>query len=105
MQTAENGEQGLALARAGGADIVVLDIGLPDVDGYEIARRLKAEPATRHLWLVAVTGYGTQDDRKRALAAGFDEHLAKPVEPDELEGLLRHAAGRAGEAARPEQLG
>ena len=47
----------------------------------------------------------TQDDRKRALAAGFDEHLAKPVEPDELEGLLRHAAGRAGEAARPGQRG
>ena len=105
VQTAENGEQGLALARAGGADVVVLDIGLPDVDGYEIARRLKADPATRHLWLVAVTGYGTQDDRKRALAAGFDEHLAKPVEPDELEALLRQAAGRAGEATRPERLG
>ena len=83
------GERGLALARAGTADIVLLDIGLPDVDGYEIARRLKADPATRHLWLLAVTGYGTQDDRRRCLAAGFDEHLAKPVEPEELEALLR----------------
>jgi len=104
VQTAENGEQGLALARAGGADIVLLDIGLPDIDGYEIARRLKADPATRHLWLLAVTGYGTQDDRRRALAAGFDEHLAKPVEPEELEALLQRFAGRAGEAARAPQL-
>jgi len=105
VQTAENGEQGLALARAGTADIVLLDIGLPDVDGYEIARRLKADPATRHLWLLAVTGYGTQDDRRRALAAGFDEHLAKPVEPDELETFLQRAAGRAGETARPNSFG
>jgi signal transduction histidine kinase/ActR/RegA family two-component response regulator len=105
VQTAENGERGLALARAGTADIVLLDIGLPDVDGYEIARRLKADPATRHLWLLAVTGYGTQDDRRRALAAGFDEHLAKPVEPDELEAILQRAAGRAGETARPEPFG
>jgi signal transduction histidine kinase/ActR/RegA family two-component response regulator len=105
VQTAENGEQGLALARAGTADIVLLDIGLPDVDGYEIARRLKADPATRHLWLLAVTGYGTQDDRRRALAAGFDEHLAKPVEPDELEAFLQRAAGRAGETARPNSFG
>jgi signal transduction histidine kinase/ActR/RegA family two-component response regulator len=105
VQTAENGEQGLALARAGTADIVLLDIGLPDVDGYEIARRLKADPATRRLWLLAVTGYGTQEDRRRALAAGFDEHLAKPVEPEELAALLQRFAGRAGEAARPCQLG
>ena len=96
--TAENGEQGLAMARGEGIAIVLLDIGLPDVDGYEVARRLKADPATRHLWLVAVTGYGTQEDRKRALAAGFDEHLAKPVEPDELDALLQQAAGRAGVA-------
>jgi CheY-like chemotaxis protein len=93
--TAENGEQGLAMARNEGVAIVLLDIGLPDVDGYEVARRLKADPATRHLCLVAVTGYGTQEDRKRALASGFDEHLAKPVEPDELDALLQQAAGRA----------
>ena len=52
-----------------------------------------------------MTGYGTQDDRRRALAAGFDEHLAKPVEPEELEALLQRAAGRAGETARPEPFG
>ena len=100
VHTAENGEQGLALARAGAADVVLLDVGLPDIDGYEVARRLKADPATRHLWLLAVTGYGTDDDRRRALAAGFDEHVAKPVEPDALDALLqRHAARHAADAS------
>jgi signal transduction histidine kinase/ActR/RegA family two-component response regulator len=100
VHTAETGEEGLALARTGAADVVLLDIGLPDIDGYEVARRLKADPATRHLCLLAVTGYGTDDDRRRALAAGFDEHVAKPVEPDALDALLqRHAARSAAEAA------
>jgi CheY-like chemotaxis protein len=102
VRTAATGQDGLAQARAGSADIVLLDIGLPDIDGYEVARQLKADAATRHLWLLAVTGYGTEEDRRRALAAGFDEHVAKPVEPDELEALLEQHAARRDTAAEPE---
>ena len=98
--TAENGEQGLAMARAGRRrDRRCSTSACPASTATRSRAGSRAEPATRHLWLVALTGYGTQEDRKRALAAGFDEHLVKPVEPDELEALLRHAAGRAGEAA------
>ena len=69
-------------------DFVLVDIGLPDIDGYEVARRLRNNPATSRLRLIAVTGYGTQEDRRSALAAGFDEHLAKPVEFTSLQALL-----------------
>ena len=61
------------------------------IDGYEVARRLRNNPATSRLRLVAVTGYGTQEDRRSALAAGFDEHLAKPVEFTSLQALLSEA--------------
>ena len=69
-------------------DFVLVDIGLPDMDGYEVARRLRNNPATSRLRLIAVTGYGTQEDRRSALAAGFNEHLAKPVELASLQSLL-----------------
>jgi CheY-like chemotaxis protein len=61
-------------------DIVLLDIGLPEIDGYEIARRIKNAPEHRHMRLIALTGYGQADDRQRAKASGFDDHLVKPVE-------------------------
>jgi CheY-like chemotaxis protein len=63
-------------------DVAILDIGLPVMDGYELARRLRLRnPALR---LVAVTGYGQAEDRDRSRAAGFQEHLVKPIDPDEL---------------------
>ncbi|RYE81776.1 MAG: hybrid sensor histidine kinase/response regulator [Oxalobacteraceae bacterium] len=65
-------------------DIVVLDIGLPDIDGAQVARRLRAEPTTRHALLIAVTGWGQEDDRKFTATAGIDLHLVKPVDPDVL---------------------
>lgn len=69
-------------------DIIISDIGMPEVDGYEFARRVRAIPELRGTLLVALTGYGQQSDRKRAQEAGFDRHLVKPVSVDELHSLL-----------------
>ena len=65
-------------------EVILLDIGLPGLDGYEVARRLRAAPETLHAHLIAVSGYGQQTDRSRSQAAGFDQHLVKPVEPARL---------------------
>ncbi|MDB5793253.1 MAG: hybrid sensor histidine kinase/response regulator [Massilia sp.] len=79
-----------ALAQAPQArpDVFLLDIGLPDMDGIELARRLRAQPETAHSVLIAVSGYGQEQDRRQALAAGFSDHLVKPVDFDALAGLL-----------------
>ncbi|HEY8508891.1 MAG TPA: ATP-binding protein [Steroidobacteraceae bacterium] len=70
-------------------DVVLLDIGLPEMDGYEVARRLRSQNKVERMRLVAVTGYGQPADRERAAAAGFDKHLVKPVEPAVLNEFLR----------------
>jgi CheY-like chemotaxis protein len=70
-------------------DVIVLDIGLPGVDGYELARMLKRHPQLNATRLVAHTGYGSPEDRRKALEAGFDAHLVKPAELDALENALR----------------
>jgi len=67
---------------------MLVDIGLPGMDGYEVARRIRKHPGLEHVVLVALTGYGREEDRQRALQAGFDHHLVKPVDPDALEGLV-----------------
>jgi PAS domain S-box-containing protein len=69
--------------------VIVLDIGLPGADGYQLARMLKAHPQLQHIRLVAHTGYGSPDDRRRAQEAGFDAHLVKPAELEDLEKALR----------------
>jgi PAS domain S-box-containing protein len=69
--------------------VIVLDIGLPGIDGYEVARRIKKNPALAHIRLVAHTGYGSPEDRKRAMDAGFDAHLVKPAELPDLEKALQ----------------
>jgi PAS domain S-box-containing protein len=78
----------LARARSQAPHAALIDIGLPEMDGNELARRLRADPATRAIVLVAVTGYGQEQDRRTALDAGFDHHLVKPVDMDKLAGLL-----------------
>jgi CheY-like chemotaxis protein len=83
----------LSAARQQQPHVALLDVALPAVNGLELARRLRAEPGLDVL-LVAVTGYGTAEDRARCAAAGFDHHLLKPVEPDALRGLLTEYAGR-----------
>ncbi len=69
--------------------VIVLDIGLPGIDGYEVARRIKKNPALAHIRLVAHTGYGSPEDRRRAMEAGFDAHLVKPAELPDLEKALK----------------
>jgi len=78
----------LARARDTRPDVCILDIGLPDIDGYELAGRLRAQPETRDAVLVAVTGYGHESDRRKALAAGFDHHLVKPADTAQLAAIL-----------------
>ncbi len=89
-ETASVYTAGDALARAAvfKPEIVLLDIGLPGMDGYEVAQRLRELPGLRNVRLVAVTGYGRADDRLRAREAGFDAHLTKPVEFSVLERVL-----------------
>lgn len=84
-------------------DVVVLDIGLPGLDGYEVARRLRAQPMFAHTPIVAVTGYGQQNDRERSLEAGFNAHLTKPVDPATLrEFIASGCAANAADARRSE---
>ena len=78
----------LERSRIAPPDVCLLDIGLPEMDGNELARRLRAQPETENALLVAVTGYGYEHDRQMALAAGFDHHFVKPVDPHELLALL-----------------
>jgi PAS domain S-box-containing protein len=82
VNVAKDGRQALAVARAFLPDISLIDIGLPGMDGYEVARRLRAEKPTEKLHLIAITGYGQEQDRERALQAGFDRHLVKPFDLD-----------------------
>ncbi|HVR98064.1 MAG TPA: ATP-binding protein [Thermoanaerobaculia bacterium] len=85
---AHDGVTGLEEARSFLPDVVLLDIGLPRLDGYSVARRLRQEPGLDHVTLIAMTGYGQEEDRRRSKDAGFDHHLVKPVDLDTLRGLL-----------------
>jgi CheY-like chemotaxis protein len=80
----------LAIARAKleKPDVCILDIGLPEMDGNELARRLKAEQETAHTLFIAVTGYGQEHDRRKTMAAGFGHHLVKPIDVSKLVDLL-----------------
>jgi CheY-like chemotaxis protein/anti-sigma regulatory factor (Ser/Thr protein kinase) len=84
VQHAADGFEGLAKAAADKPDIALVDIGLPGIDGYEVARRMRANPETHHIRLIALTGYGLADDQRRVLDAGFDMHLVKPVDVEQL---------------------
>lgn len=87
-ELAHDGFQALARTREFNPDVIVLDIGLPGMDGFEVVRRLRVEPTSAGAVMIAVTGYGQQSDRDQALEAGFDHHLVKPVDFAELKGLL-----------------
>jgi CheY-like chemotaxis protein/two-component sensor histidine kinase len=84
VQTASDGPQALTSAATFHPDVVVLDIGLPQVDGYEVARRLRELAPTRKALLIALTGYGQKGDQEQALRSGFDFHLVKPADPRDL---------------------
>ena len=93
-RVAYDGHAGLNAATEFGPDVVLLDIGMPDMDGYETCRRLRAAPMSKAAYIVAVTGWGQPQDRERALSAGFDAHMTKPADPRALERLLAEAPGR-----------
>ena len=90
-----DGQRGAEAAAEWGPEVALLDIGLPNLNGYELARRMRADDRTRDAVLVAVTGWGQQEDRRRSALAGFDHHLVKPVDPLHLHVLLNSVAARS----------
>jgi PAS domain S-box-containing protein len=92
VRTAFDGPGALAEALEFHPQVILLDIGLPGMDGYEVARRIRELPGVRDTLMIAITGYGQDDDRARSRAAGFDHHLVKPVDPDTLSALLETMA-------------
>ena len=91
---AADGVRGLELLNAERPDVGIIDIGLPRMDGYQVARRIREEPHGRGMLLLALTGYGSPGDSKRSAEDGFDHHLVKPVDPQELARLLDENAAR-----------
>jgi CheY-like chemotaxis protein/two-component sensor histidine kinase len=85
---AHDARAGLDIAEREPVDAFILDIGLPGMNGYELAQRLRAMPRSAHALLIALTGYGQEADRQRSMEAGFDHHLVKPADPDVLRTLL-----------------
>jgi CheY-like chemotaxis protein len=88
VRTASDGLEALRVAEEFRPQLVLLDIGMPKLDGYETARRLRERPWSQATRLFALTGWGQEEDRERARQAGFDRHLVKPVDPDTLSELL-----------------
>jgi CheY-like chemotaxis protein len=88
VSVAYDGVGALAALESFEPDIALLDIGMPGMDGYELARRIRATPRGRNLVLVALTGWGQAEDKKRSADAGFDEHLTKPVDPEMLSRVI-----------------
>lgn len=88
VAAAYDGPSALETAQQWRPEAVFLDIGLPGMDGYEVAERLRELPQVNHLVLIAITGYGQEDDRRRSQRAGIDHHLVKPVAPDALRSLI-----------------
>jgi CheY-like chemotaxis protein len=87
-RSAHSGTEALESVREFRPDVVLMDLAMPGLDGYQVAERLREMPDQVDTVLVAVTGYGQEDDLRRSWRAGFAHHLVKPVEPDELASLL-----------------
>jgi signal transduction histidine kinase len=87
-EIAHDGAMAISMARANPPDVIMCDIGLPQVDGYQVARTLRSDDAFRETVFVAVSGYARPEDVKKAVAAGFAYHVAKPPNPDQIESLL-----------------
>jgi CheY-like chemotaxis protein len=90
---AENGAVALTMLDEVAPDVAILDVGLPGLDGFEVARRVRANPRHKDLCLIALTGYGQPSDRAIGKEAGFDAHLVKPVRVDQLLSLLSEMRG------------
>jgi two-component system CheB/CheR fusion protein len=88
VRVAYTGRQALELAREFQPDVAILDLGLPDVSGYDVASQMRREPALAGIRLIALSGWGQDEHQQRARDAGFDHHLIKPADPDKLQALL-----------------
>ena len=82
---AHSGEEALNVVKQQRPDVAVLDIGMPDLSGYEVAQRIRLESWGEHMTLIPLTGWRQENDKRRARAAGFDHHYTKPVDPDDLQ--------------------
>jgi CheY-like chemotaxis protein len=89
-----DGPSALAAVERGAPDVVFLDLGLPVLSGWDVARQIRAMPLPQRPLIVAVTGYGLDEDRRRSAAAGIDVHLLKPADPQQLLALLQSVAAR-----------
>ena len=96
VHTAYDGQSALEAARLNAPDIVMLDIGMPRMDGFEVARRMRNDPALKDVFLVALTGYGQDEDRRQSQKSGFNAHFVKPVLLDHLRGVLENAPAPSG---------
>ena len=92
VAVAYSGHDGVQAAEQYQPDVVLCDIGLPGLDGYGVARKLRDNPTTAKARLIAVTAYGQDEDRRRSHEAGFEQHLVKPVDPDALQRVLNSSA-------------
>jgi CheY-like chemotaxis protein len=97
VRVARDGRAALTLAQTFRPDTALLDIGMPQLNGYEVAQALRQEPWGVSITLIALTGWGQESDRQRAIDAGFDRHLTKPIDPDALESLLSRSMLRLDE--------
>jgi CheY-like chemotaxis protein/nitrogen-specific signal transduction histidine kinase len=94
VRTCYHGETGIQIAEQFRPDVAFVDLGMPQIDGYEVCRRIRAQPWGAKMFLVAQTGWGQEFDRRRTQAAGFDQHMVKPLELNILDALLRRLATR-----------
>ena len=99
VHLAHDGEEALRLVPRVRPDAVLLDIGLPRMNGYEVAERIRSDPENRDVLIVAVSGYGQQEHRLRSKQAGFDQHVVKPIDPNALAGLLAALSSQRTEAS------
>jgi CheY-like chemotaxis protein len=100
VRVVHDGLEAIDAAREFEPEVVLLDIGLPGIDGYELARRMRTMPPVAQALIVAVSGYGQEKDRQRSAAAGFDAHLVKPVDPRAFFAVLSAAASGTGSVRR-----
>jgi CheY-like chemotaxis protein len=92
IRVAHDGPRALSVARDFAPTVALLDLGLPVMDGFELARRLREQAGTTPITLIALTGYGQASDRDRTREAGFDAHLVKPIDPENLDSFIRGLA-------------
>jgi len=96
VQAAYDGKQAIAEAEKFLPDVALLDIGLPDVSGYDVARHVRGQPWGKEMMLIALTGWGQEEDKRQTKEAGFDQHIVKPVDPESLLKMLEGFSKRNG---------